>query len=174
MKRFYGYIVIVAVQLLGACASSRQVTILDPIGPAPRINAATQDTAGFLKVYSLAGIYNDQGVNYHPHTDYTIYARDGVRVKKVKNAAFPYDEEPTTVSLPAGTYTVEALAEGYAVVRLPVAIETGRLTTVYLEPSNRPAIARADIDAWVRSPTGKAVGWRATVATSYQSASLPR
>src|SRR5438093_7903051 len=132
------------VPLLVSCASSRKVAVLDPVGPAPlATSTASAATDGTLKVFSLRGIFNDEGVNYHPHTDYAIYAGDGKRVKQVQNKIYAYDEEPASVSLPAGSYTVEALAKGYAHVQVPVIIEAGRLTSVDLESDKRPVIAKA-------------------------------
>lgn len=94
-------------------------------------------------MFSLRGVFNAEGVNYHPHTDYTLYSADGERLKEIKNKVYPYDEEPASVTLPAGKYTVEALAKGYARVRVPVIIEAGRLTSVDLESDKRPEIAEA-------------------------------
>jgi len=129
---------------LVSCASARKVAALEPVGPAPlATSVAAKRTERSLKVYSLRGIYNDEGVNYHPHTDYTIYSGDGERVKEVKNKIYPYSEEPASVSLAAGRYTVEALAKGYERVRVPVIVEAGRATSVDLESRKRPEIAKA-------------------------------
>jgi len=144
MNRLTVCLVISIVPLLVSCASARRVTVLEPVGPAPlATSVAAKGTEGSLKVYSLRGIYNDEGVNYHPHTDYTIYSGDGERVKEVKNKIYPYSEEPASVNLPAGRYTVEALAKGYARVRVPVIVEAGRATSVDLESPKRPEIAKA-------------------------------
>src|ERR1043166_6964723 len=100
MKHLYAYFAMGIAPLLFACASSRQMTVLEPVGPAP-LRASTDDPSmvGTLKVYSLKGTYNDQGAIYYPHTDYTIFASNGTRVKQVKNALYPYDQEPVSVNL---------------------------------------------------------------------------
>ena len=55
---------------------------------------------------------NDFGKNeflYEPaHTDYTIYAQNGEVFRHVRNARDPNDQAPTLVTLPAGSYKVEA------------------------------------------------------------------
>ncbi len=42
--------------------------------------------------------------------DYTIYAQNGEVFKHVRNARDPNDDTPTLVTLPAGSYKVEAEA----------------------------------------------------------------
>ncbi len=149
--------------LLVSCAATRKVTVLEAVGPAPlRANGMDPVTEGALEVYSLKGIYNDQGVHYHPHTDYTIYSSGNQRLKEVKNALFPQDEQPVAVKLATGSYLVEALADGYERVRIPVVIEAGRLTTLYLESSKRPLIGKST--DWVRLSGGNVVGWRVNLA----------
>src|ERR1043166_6250391 len=143
MSRLTVSLVVSLVPLLVSCASARKVAVLEPVGPTPlATSVAGQETEGYLKVYSLRGIYSDEGVNYHPHTDYTIYSGDGKRLKEVKNRIYPYSEEPASVGLAAGNYTVEALANGYARVRVPVIVEAGRVTNVQLESIKRPQIAK--------------------------------
>lgn len=162
MRRLNICLTISLLPLLVSCVAPRQAAVLQPVGPSPlRTVAVMPGTEGALKVYSQRGIYNDEGVNYHPHTAYTILSKEGTRLKQVKNTIYPHDEEPVSVNLAAGKYMVEALAEGYVRVRVPVVIEVGRVTAVYLESSKRPAVAPAEEQAWVRLPTGKTVGWRA-------------
>ena len=144
MKRFNVCLLLSVVPLLCSCASTRQVTTLDPVGPVQvAADPVKPATDGTLKVYSLRGIYNDEGVNYHPHSDYAIYSPDGKRVKEVRNKRYAYDEEPVAVKLPAGNYTVEALAKGYKRVKVPVIIESGQLTAVRLESVKTSAVAKA-------------------------------
>ena len=144
MSRLTVVFLVGVVPLLVSCASSRKVAVLEPVGPAPLAKStASAATDGTLQVFSLRGVFNAEGVNYHPHTDYTIYTSNGQRLKEIKNKVYPYDEEPAPVSLPAGNYTVEALAKGYARVRVPVIVEAGRVTSVDLESNKRPEIAKA-------------------------------
>src|SRR5262245_15059394 len=123
MRRSTFPVCILIAPLLVSCAATRQMAVLETVGPGPlQVNGTGPRTDGFLKVYSLRGLYNDEGIHYHPHTSYTVYSSDNRRLKEVKNALFPHDEEPVSVTLPVGTYAVEALAEGYKRVRVPVVI----------------------------------------------------
>ena len=161
------------VPILVACASTGQVTVLEPVGPTPlRATAPKPESDGTLKVYSLRGIQTAEGVNYHPHTDYTLVSGANQR-KGIHNAAHQYDEDPVAVFLPAGAYAVEALAQGYRHVRVPVVIEAGRLTAVYLESSKRPQVTQSDSQDWVRLPGGTTVGWRANLAAATTSPQGP-
>lgn len=165
MKRIAFYLCIVVAPALVSCASTRPVATLEPVGPAPAGVRGTEPAEkGILKVYSLKGVYNDEGVHYHPHTAYTVYSSDQPRPKQVQNARAPYDEEPVSLKLPPGRYEIEALAEGYVRVRVPVIIEAGRLTTLHLEASQRPALAQREAADWVRLPSGGVVGHRAELA----------
>jgi hypothetical protein len=92
------------VPMLVACASTGQVTVLEPVGPTPlRATAPKPESDGTLKVYSLRGIQTAEGVNYHPHTDYTLVSSANQR-KEIHNAGHQYGEEPVAVFLPAGAY----------------------------------------------------------------------
>ena len=171
MKCSTFYLSILLSPLLVSCASTGgKLTELETVGPTPlRVTESPAAKEGLLKVYSLRGIYNAKGVLYHPHTAYTIYSSDNKRLKEVKNARSPHDEEPVSVSLPAGNYVVVALAEGYLRVRVPVVIEPGQLTTLHLEMGNRPPEEEAS--NWVLLPNGKAVGWRVNLVASGPSGS---
>jgi hypothetical protein len=114
-----------------------------------------------LKVYSATDSYNDGEVLYFPHTDYKLVDTDRQIIKKVRNAISNRDEQPTTVRLPVGLYTVVAEADYYGQVEVPVVIEGGRVTEVHLDGRwKAPAVAVAD-DQLVRFPSGRVVGWRA-------------
>lgn len=167
MRRLNVCLAVGILPVMVACASSGPVTLSESVGPQP-LNAQTETSAkgGVLKVYSLAGNYNAEGVNYHPHTDYVIQAGDGTARKLVRNAEQPHEEEPVALQLPAGSYVVEALADGYVRTRVPVVIASGRMTAVYLEAGDRPGMAKAATDSWVRTPEGLPVGWRAETSTA--------
>jgi hypothetical protein len=163
---------------LMGCASSRQVAVLEPVGPAPagRPGAARE---GVLQVYSARQkadvdvneeefrYNNDFGRNdflYEPaHTDYTIYTPQGKLVEHVKNARDPEDAQPALVALPAGTYKVKAQAEingTPTTVMVPVQIAPGRCTPAYLEGDWQPH-GQYDKAQVVRLPDGQIAGWRA-------------
>jgi len=89
---------------------------------------------------------NDFGGNRFPHepahTDYTILTDDGHVFERVQNARNPNDAKPALVTLPAGTYKIEAQGKytdpGTVVVLVPVTIQAGQLTKVQLDGDWRP------------------------------------
>jgi hypothetical protein len=145
------------IALLVGCASAPLV--LQPVGPCSASHEAS-DTNGHLQVFSVmeAQSEGDDPVWYQ-HSSYSIYAPQGKRVKYVGNTIGKFDETPQTVTLPAGTYTVKARAEGYRylVIKVQVEIERGKTTAVHLEGGWNPP-AGSEI---VRASCGYAVGWLA-------------
>ncbi len=83
---------------------------------------------GSLEVYSATDEFNDGGSLYYAHSSYAIYALDGRLFKTVENHISRSDENPETVSLPAGSYIVVARSEKNGNVRIPVMIKGGRRT----------------------------------------------
>jgi hypothetical protein len=83
----------------------------------------------------------------------------------VSNSHSPSDGTPALVTLPPGTYHVEARAQDYAGVTtratVPVVVEAGRVTAVHLEGDWKPA-GHPKASELVRLPNGHAVGWRAS------------
>ena len=177
-----------AVALAGAtvwlvgCASAPRVVVAEPIGPAP-MGVAQGAGDGSLAIYSArtpAGVdvneaewrYNDDfGRNeflYEPaHSGYTIYTRNGDVFRHVRNARDPNDQTPTLVTLPAGSYKVEAQAlscdSSRVNVLMPVVIKPGQATIVHLEgdwnpPGQYPETELATL------PCGRVIGWRAPEA----------
>ncbi len=178
----YARTVILAGTMVGlvGCASVPKVVVVDPVGPAP--TEASQGTGtGSLVIYSARALAdvdlneqewrrtNDFGRNqflYEPaHTDYTIYARNGDVVKRVRNAHDPSDETPTVVTLPAGSYKVEAEGincDGSRVrLLIPVEIGSGQMTLAHLEEGWQPPTEYKETQV-ARLPCGKIIGWRAT------------
>src|SRR4029450_7099253 len=69
---------------------------------------AGQLSQGSLVVYSATDPFDDRPAPCYPHSSYTIYTADGKRFKNVENHISRSDEIPERVSLPAGSYIVEA------------------------------------------------------------------
>jgi len=88
---------------------------------------------GSLEVYSATDEFNDGGSLYYAHSSYAIYAIDGKLVKNVENHISRSDENPETVSLPAGSYTVTVRSEKNGYVRMPVVIKDGHRTVLALD-----------------------------------------
>ncbi len=161
------------------CASAPKVVVLDRLGPCHTVLASAEG-GGSLQVYSArvqavtdlnALTYfwnNDYGKNEFlygaAHSDYAVFDANGKRVRQVRNSRGIDDAEPTPVTLPAGSYTIQAEAEEYPgmtlTVVIPVAIESGQLTTVHLEPNWAPA-GEMDPGRMVRLADGRVLGCRA-------------
>ena len=98
---------------------------------------------------------------------YTIYTRDGNVFKWVANARDQNDDTPTVVTLPAGSYRVEAQAincdSSRVNVLIPVVVKPGQGTLAYLEGGWRPEGDYGQTEL-ARLPCGRAIGWRASEA----------
>jgi len=123
---------------LSACVSTRQMTVLRPVGPAP-FEQARNSPEGTLIVYSAL----DQGSTGDPdayphHSGYRIYFEDGNQLKYVNNQVATFSEEPAIVSLAPGRYKVVATAARVGTVRVPVVVEAGKTTALHLDGSEFP------------------------------------
>ena len=90
--------------------------------------AAGQLSQGSLVVYSATDAFDDGGVPYYAHSSYAIYTTDGKLFKNVQNHISNNDEIPEVVTLPVGSYVIEARSESDGYVRLRVIIKAGRQT----------------------------------------------
>lgn len=158
--------------LATACAlTSTPSLVVAPVGPAPETNPkaprppATGD--GYLEVFSVKRSYVSEREVYWVHTAYGVYAEDGTRLKSVQNAISLNSPEPQVVPLAPGTYNIQAWADGLILVRVPVVIQPGRLTTVNLETGNKSLGDKAKPEELVRLPDGRVVGWSATAAGAH-------
>jgi hypothetical protein len=88
---------------------------------------------GQLMVYSATDRSDDGGLEYYAHSSYAIYTVDGRLFKRVENHLSATDETPDMVSLPIGSYVVEARSETDGYIRRLVTIEQGRQTVLNLD-----------------------------------------
>jgi len=88
---------------------------------------------GQLMVYSATDRSDDGGLEYYAHSSYAIYTVDGRLFKRVENHVSATDEMPDVVSLPIGSYVVEARSENDGYIRRLVTIEERRQTVLNLE-----------------------------------------
>ena len=145
------------------CAFNREAVITEPVGPPPQAGRVTSSD-GSLVVYSgfevgeATGFANEYT---HPHTAYDVYAPDGRLAKHVRNYAGGLDDNPESVTLPAGQYKISAKANGYARVVLPVVIAVGKTTTVYLDSSGFDLPKQNPKGSLVKLPDGQIIGWLA-------------
>jgi hypothetical protein len=174
------------------CTSPR-VAVLPPIGPAQGV-AASGGHEGFLKVYSAREPAvlnpnaeeffwnNDFGQNEFlhraAHRPYDLYSQDGKLIRHVRNAWDINDPQPTLLSLPPGTYQVQAPAEDHDAVSytavVPVVIEPGATTEAHLDQQTWTPAQPAAVSSIVRLPNGRLAGWSASAATVASGSPNPR
>jgi len=150
---------------LGGCAgpNANRLT-LDTVGPIDGGYIGRRGMArGFLQVYSATTPVNDGGIVYNLPTPYSIYTPEGKHFKGVVNNSGPGDQKPMTVELPPGRYQIFAMAPGFGQVKVPVQVDSLRLTLVYLDRWGRPPSAILGIPAAeaVRLPDDRVVGRQA-------------
>ena len=92
---------------------------------------------GSLVVYSATDAFEDGDVPYYAHSSYTIYTADGKLFKNVENHISRSDEIPEVVTLPVGSYVIEARSERDGYVRVRVVIKAGRQTIVDLDSTGK-------------------------------------
>jgi len=93
----------------------------------------TRLTEGYLLVYSATDEVSDGDLVFNAHSSYSIYTSDGKLFKSVENHLSRSDEIPERVSLPAGSYIVEARSANNGYVRLRVVIKSGQRTILALD-----------------------------------------
>ena len=92
---------------------------------------------GYLLVYSATDEFNDGDLVFNAHSAYLIYTADGKLVKNIENHMARSDEIPERVSLPAGSYIVEARSANNGYVRVRVVIKPSRLTLLDLDSRDK-------------------------------------
>ena len=123
----------VAVALLGTTRGNEtEKTALD------KGNAKVEPLSqGSLVVYSATDAFEDGDVPYYAHSSYAIYTTDGKLFKNVENHISSNDEIPEVVTLPVGSYVIEARSEKDGYVRVRIVIKTGRQTILDLDSRDK-------------------------------------
>ena len=144
--------------------SSFHYTALPAVGPDPTAQNGAQ-RHGRLEVYTAYATRTDNQYKLpSAHTDYTVFLDDTWFSKRVHNSRNVDHGRPQLVMLSPGTYNVSAQASAangatFHIV-LPVVIEAGRITKVYLDGQWRPRDLSTSAQL-VRLPSGEPVGWSA-------------
>jgi hypothetical protein len=100
---------------------------------------AGQLSQGSLVVYSATDAFEDGDVPYYAHSSYAIYATNGKLFKNVENHISRSDEIPEVVTLPVGSYVIEARSERDGYVRVRVVIKARRRTILDLDSRESPS-----------------------------------
>jgi hypothetical protein len=148
------------VLLLPACAARPPFVLSASVGPPPEVAPATPGE-GRLVVYSAWDGLESADADHEKHSSYAILFEDGMLVERVRNRCGSFEKDPMTVSLPAGTYRVEARASNFGLVSIPVLIKENQSTVVRLDGGRPPKGVGTSATDFVKLPNGQVVGWRA-------------
>ena len=165
MKTFLTSNIVAAGLLLAGCATGKSGMTLDTVGPVSTPPAAISSTNGTLVVYSAYEVSADFNSRdpYHPeYSDYRIFTPDGKLLQRVHNNSGTILQDPMSVELPAGKYSVIARANGYGYVTVPVIIEAQQSTILHIEGGGSwPDESAFNQSNAVRLPDGQIIGWKA-------------
>ncbi len=92
---------------------------------------------GYLLVYSATDEFSDGDLIFNAHSSYSIHTADGKLFKNVENHMSRSDEIAEVVTLPVGSYLIEARSERDGYVRVGVVIKAGRQTIVDLDSTGK-------------------------------------
>ena len=161
LRVLFAWTVLLAALPLAGCASNGHGLVLDPVGPPVfQPSAGSNGTLVVFSAYDQTAHFNRLPYR-RVHSDYSLFAADGTRLRTIHNDNGTSVEGPNEVLLPAGQYRVVALANGYGTVTVPVVVEVNQTTTVHLEGGNPMGSKAPSANAKpVRLPDGEIVGWR--------------
>ncbi len=114
---------------------------------------AGQLSQGSLVVYSATDAFEDGDVPYYAHSSYAIYMTNGKLFKNVENHISRSDEIPEVVTLPVGSYVIEARSERDGYVQVRIVIKAGRQTILDLDSRGKESpsgIARNSVSENLR------------------------
>ncbi|HZR80275.1 MAG TPA: hypothetical protein VFD92_04180 [Candidatus Binatia bacterium] len=154
-RRARAFCAVAATAWLAACAPRSRFVV--PGAVAPGRPLTSNDALGRLVIYTADDVVDSNDSEHPKHDGYSIYA-EGRRVREVDNQVGPFGEDAETVTLPAGTYDVDARALNFGPVRVRAVVRAGRTTVVHLDADSD---SRATDTASVRLPDGQFVGTRA-------------
>ena len=141
MKRLSacGSILLLGITLLNltGCAEPKPRVAYGPVGPSFR--SASGSGPGRLIVYSAWDRFDTLDAEHRRHTPYTVSSSSSdsgpPSLVKVRNQQGSFGEDPDVVTLPAGQYSVLARATNVGRVQVPVIIQPGQTTILYLDGS---------------------------------------
>jgi hypothetical protein len=136
MKEIFILSMVTAGVLFSGCAMGKSGLVLDTVGPMPGQTGAANSINGRLVVYSAEEVgadFNSRDPYRPEYSDYSIYATDGHLLRRVRNDSGTILQDPMTVRLPPGKYTIKAKANGYGYVTVPVVIQVRQTTVLHLE-----------------------------------------
>jgi hypothetical protein len=114
-------------------AGDKSALSLGLVRPTQHLEYRAELPQGYLKVYSATDPFDDGGLLYYAHSSYAIYTINGKLFKRVENHMSRSDEVPEMVSLPVGSYIVEARSEKDGYIHRFVTIKEERRTILDLD-----------------------------------------
>ncbi len=152
--------------IFACCAATSQHVILEPVTPIPA--AVESKDAGYLKVYSYGVQLGDYDVAVPTPSDYAIFSGDEKLLQRVDNSAGRASGGPVLVSLPQGSYTIQAEAECSGPVTVPITITAHRVTVVHLDRTCGSKPPQSGVTELIRLPDRRLVGWIQVTEPSVQ------
>jgi hypothetical protein len=127
----------ISLLILTGCAEPKPTVAYGPVGPAFRSSPGSGP--GKLIVYSAWDRFDTLDAEHRRHTPYTVSSSPtdsgASSLVKVRNQQGSFGEDPDVVTLPAGQYWVQARVTNVGRVQVPVIIQAGQTTIVYLDGS---------------------------------------
>jgi hypothetical protein len=161
MKVLTRFAVVCVVACTAACTSTQPNLALAPIGPRRLPVEAERQLTGSLVVYSaFEAVNTPSDSDQRRHSDYELRSADGAVIKRVSNQEQTFSEDPATVKLAPGRYSITARANASRRVDVPIVIEADKTTCVRLDGSEPIGSRRVAASEMVRLPDGTPVGWR--------------
>jgi hypothetical protein len=166
--------------LLGAGVTTNiNSAVLDRVGPCAG-PPETQSGEGALVVYSCWDFHEAIDYDNVGRAAYDVYANNNALLRHVKNDVGGFDRIPVRLSLSAGEYTISSFVPRDGQVRVPILIQPGQTTIVYLDGSgnrlkkSRPAESLVCLpDGDVAGCNGELSGKRVALGIAEQSIGMP-
>ncbi len=147
--------------ILTGCSSFHPDLILDSaVGPQAN-RGGHRAGNGTLVVYSSVepSPFVENPFFYH-YTYYKVCDASGRPIKEVPSTKEDIDPAPARVGLTPGAYRILAHSPKYGIVSVPVVIQEGRTTSVYLDGTARSEMNSVTSTGTVTLPDGEFVGWK--------------
>ena len=150
-----------SLMLCAGCATNVHSVVQDVVGPCPPI-ARSESVAGCLVVYSCWDFDSPVNYDYEARAPYTVASADGKLMTSVFNDTGGFDRNPVQLSLPAGEYQVTSFIPRLGDTTVPVQIQPGQTTAVYLDGSANCLKKRMPANSLVSLPDGYVAGCRSS------------
>ena len=164
MKTLLMVLFLTAGALMSGCATASRTPVLDPVGPATTSSLPAGATDGTLVVYSAYEVnadFNARDPDRPEYSDYKIFSPEGKLWRRIHNNSGTMRQDPVPVTLPPGKYLVQARANGYGLVKIPVVIVGQKTTLLHLEGGAAADTFGANATNGVCLPDGRIIGWKA-------------